>query len=410
MSDRLVVGGLPEDEFRREIEDLLRRDEADAAADRLRSLLSAVCGPGRPLPARFLTASPKSIEFPGWFKLPARIAEYDNKVSKISAIGIDLSSPGHIGQKPSDGGFLDPVIETNFYSDDIWPFSTSDRVGLLAGYSQYSCAWQGGFKEIDDTVQINGIADLYGAVYLLKEAAETESQTARVLGACFIVVLIYLALRDFAPRDVLPHPLAVILGSNEDYPYFSAPVFAARPDIGPQAQPHIGKTEHKSKSLNATDEILAERAAERRSDLQRTFEVDFAKYREIHRMLYYFPFYRFRGRSKLAQLWESHLAMTCNIHGINPGQKISWRMSAGKLTELLRRIAEAKNVPDVEQALNPVHTDRLHTKWLTLEKAANFKLPAGTSLFQLQLAAALQSGGPWVIDRWERAKPYCVVQ
>ena len=228
MLNELVVDGLPEREFCKEIEDLLRGDEADVAADRLKLLLSAVCGPGRPLPSRFLSVSPKSIELIGWSNLPARITDYDRGDNEISAIGIDLSWPGHIGLEPNDDGLLDPVIETNFYSDDAWPFSTSDRAGLLSGFDQYSCAWQGGFEEIDDTVQINGISDLYGAVYLLKGITEPESQTARVLGACYIVVLIYLALRDCAPRDVLPRPVAVILGSNEDYPYFNAPVFAAR--------------------------------------------------------------------------------------------------------------------------------------------------------------------------------------
>ena len=228
MVDELIIDGLSDRDFCKEIEDLLRRDEADAAADRLKSLLGAVCGPDRPLPSRFLTVDPKSIELIGWLNLPASITNYDRGDSKISAIGIDLSWLGHIGREPNDDGLLDPVVETNFYTDDMWPFSTSDRAGLLSGYDQYSCAWQGGFEEIDGTVQINGISDLYGAVYLLKGITEPGSQTARVLGACYIVVLIYLALRDSAPRDVLPRPMAVILGSNEDYPYFNAPVFAAR--------------------------------------------------------------------------------------------------------------------------------------------------------------------------------------
>jgi hypothetical protein len=228
MPVELVVNGLPEREFLKEIEGLLRKDQADAAVNRLKPLLGHVCGSGRPLPSRFLTVSPKNIELLGWSDLPTSIADYDRRGNKISAIGIDLSWPGHIGREPNDDGLLDPVIETNFYTDDMWPFSTSDRDGLLAGYDQYSCAWQGGFEEIDDTVQIGGISDLYGAVYLLKGTSDTESQTARVLGACCIVVLIYLALRDFAPRDVLPRPMAVILGSNEEYPFFKAPVFSAR--------------------------------------------------------------------------------------------------------------------------------------------------------------------------------------
>jgi hypothetical protein len=86
-----------------------------------------------------------------------------------------------------------------------------------------------GFEEIDDTISVKGVDDLYGALYKMdRKQATTDEQQAAVLGACYVAVLLHLNVRDFAPRNILPRPMAVIVGSNEDYPFFQAPVFTAR--------------------------------------------------------------------------------------------------------------------------------------------------------------------------------------
>lgn len=157
---------------------------------------------------------------------------------------------------------------------------------------------------------------------------------------------------------------------------------------------------------DAAAQLRAERAEKNRANFQQTWVEFVAETREIHRMLRYFPFYRFRGRNELAKLWESQLAMACRATGIEPMPRISWRMNGRRLQSLLRRIVEVKSVPDADDALDPRHTDRLHESWLATARAAGFRLGAGFSMFELQLASALHKGGPWVADRWERAKPY----
>jgi hypothetical protein len=233
----ILVGGVPEGDFRIEIETLLRVGRADDAADRLRALLEGLCGSGRPLPGRFLTVEPKHVRLAGWDELPKRIAEYDRRGKSITAIEIAFSSPRHHALTPDATGSLDPHIETSFYCDGgAWPFSTCDRDGLLACYAANRGKWlghpkwRGQFEEIDDTVSVKGIADLYGAVFRLTADGTTlDDQQARVVGACYVAVLVYLAVRDIAPRSVLPRPMAMFVGSNQDYPFFNAPAFAAQP-------------------------------------------------------------------------------------------------------------------------------------------------------------------------------------
>lgn len=70
---------------------------------------------------------------------------------------------------------------------------------------------------------------------------------------------------------------------------------------------------------------------------------------------------------------------------------------------------KSKIVPDIDDALDPAHTDALHERWLKTAKAKDFKLNAGLSMFQLELAYAPKKGGPLVQDRWQHAKILCAV-
>lgn len=232
---RVSIDGLEEPEFRWQVETLLRVGKADEAFARLKTLLPELCGDKHPLPDHFLTANPAQITLEGWNDLSLRIKEYDQPGKDITAIGIDFSSPSHFGEKASDGGFLDPHLETNFYSDQCCPFSTADRTRLLEYYNPNKSRWLGGpkwggcFEEIDDTLSVKGLGELYGAVSLcskLPNPTDADKQ-AKVVGACFVAVLLHLAVRNSIAEKRLPRPMAVIVGSNDDYPFFNAVVSTA---------------------------------------------------------------------------------------------------------------------------------------------------------------------------------------
>jgi len=221
----VTIDGMVEGEFRRAIETLLREGNAAHAAKWLKSRLESVCGDGLPLPARFLTTTPADLTIIGWSELADRIERLDALGSPVTAISIDLA--------PDPSGRTMPHIETRFYTDDSWAFSHCDRAGLLMGYEGWASRWTGRFAHVDNTIGIEGIDDLYGAVVLLDQicrpagTASDLQHRAYMLGASYIAVLVHLAVRDTALERGLPRRLAVLVGSNESYPFFDAPVIPA---------------------------------------------------------------------------------------------------------------------------------------------------------------------------------------
>jgi hypothetical protein len=127
-------------------------------------------------------------------------------------------------------------METTFHYDgEAWPFSTCSLHGLRACYAPdhgkwlAHPKWRGDFEAINDTISVNGIGDLYGAVSRLSSSDPVvEIVQSKVVGASYLAMLVHLAGRDFAPRDILLRPTAVLDYSNQDYPFYNAPVFAAR--------------------------------------------------------------------------------------------------------------------------------------------------------------------------------------
>ncbi|MDG2005266.1 MAG: hypothetical protein P8J20_18235 [Novosphingobium sp.] len=224
----ITIDGMEEMEFRRSIEGLLRQGQADDAADRLKTLLKGYAGEGRLLPERFLTVSANDISLEGWDQLGEKLGEYDRAEMAMSAISVDILDPQGVGARPDESGRLRPVIETSYFSDSAYPFSEADRDDLLDGYSSFGCEWQGNFENIDTTIAVEGIDDLYGVTVGLENKVassakfDSEDVEAGALGSCYLAVLIHQAIRDAAAEKGLPRPLCVLAGSNDAYPFFDA--------------------------------------------------------------------------------------------------------------------------------------------------------------------------------------------
>ena len=227
--DSITIDGMEEMEFRRSIESMLRHGQADDAAQKLRTLLEGYAGEGRILPERFLTVSSDDLCLEGWEKLGDKLGEYDRPEAAMSAISIDILDPQGVGARPDPQGFLKPVIETSYFSDSAWPFSEAGREDLLDGYSSFGCEWQGNFENVDTTVSVEGIDDLYGAAVGLENKVASGGDTgiedicAGSVGSCFLAVLIHQAVRDAVREKGLPRPICVLAGSNDAYPFFDAP-------------------------------------------------------------------------------------------------------------------------------------------------------------------------------------------
>lgn len=227
--DSITIDGMEEMEFRRSIETMLRRGQADDAAKRLRELLEGYAGEGRQLPARFLSVTSDDVHLEGWDALGSKLGEYDRAEAAMSAISIDILDPQGVGARPDEQGRLKPVIETSYFSDSAYPFSEAGREDLLDGYSSFGCEWQGNYENVDTTISVDGIDDLYGATVALEnrvasgKSTEPEDIEAGSVGSCYIAVLIHQAIRNAALDKGLPRPICVIAGSNDAYPFFDAP-------------------------------------------------------------------------------------------------------------------------------------------------------------------------------------------
>jgi hypothetical protein len=228
----ITIDGLGEEDFRRSIESMLRHGQADAAAKRLRVLLTPYVGEGDDLilPDRFLAVSSADVTLAGWDALAASIARHDRPGQRISALSITIAEGDGTG--PNKSGMLRPAIQTSYFTDEAYPFSDSARDDLLDGYSQYQSEWQGNSEGTDRILSVEGIDDLYGALARLEarllQSPEPSMQEicAGTLGACYLAVLLHQAVHDAVRRGGLPRPLCIMAGNAGVYPYFDAPVMS----------------------------------------------------------------------------------------------------------------------------------------------------------------------------------------
>ena len=220
-------------DFERQIEALMRAGQGDDAAVIVAAALGELGREGQPLAALCLALQLEDITLAGWDRLAERFAELDEAGPAISAIGIDLSWPGHVGLEPDTTGQLEPYLETSYYSDAAYAFSTSTRHALLEGYGEGSGKWTGAFEDIDNLIESRGFGQVYGAVAPLVERLRAapgddplEADAMRI-GAVFVAVRVHQAVRRAIATQGLPRALAVIVGSNESYPFLNAPVVSS---------------------------------------------------------------------------------------------------------------------------------------------------------------------------------------
>lgn len=213
--------------FRRELEDMLRRGEPDAALERVRLALAPLAASGDRLAGLAIALDPETIEMRDWDDLGRQIDMHTPEGRPITAISIDLEWPGHYDGKPDADGKLEPALLTNYYSDlDEVCFSRATRADFQAGYKDWRPAWYGEFEEVEIWVAVRGLAALYGAIQSAARQGDSDDAAGDVfvLASCATAIILHLAVRRAIIMRGLPKPIAVLVGSNEDFPFFDAPV------------------------------------------------------------------------------------------------------------------------------------------------------------------------------------------
>lgn len=217
-----------QDGFRWRLEAMLRRGEPEAALALVRQGLEAIADNGLPIVDIALAAQPEALVLTGWDAVAATIAREEKASGNpITALGIDFSAACHTGIEPDENGALTPHLETNYYDDlSNLVFSKASREDILLGYSDGGSEWAGCFAEIDNALHVEGLSALYGAVVTAAKDRSRDDLAgdAYVLAASASAILLHLAAKRHIAAHGLPKPMAVLVGSNEDYPFFDAPV------------------------------------------------------------------------------------------------------------------------------------------------------------------------------------------
>jgi hypothetical protein len=351
------------------------------------------------------TIPQEAVSILGWDELYAQIETLARDGRSCTAIGIDLS--GHADRQVQPDTTLEPGFECSYYDDSIFGFSTASREEILSQCESGTMAWTGSFLHIDHALTCDGLGKLYSSLagyqhrYWRPPVAAAYSTATDVpqdfvaftLGSWFLYLRVHKAICSDLQIRGLPHRMPVVVGQH---------------DFGPRLDSvYMPKTiADDGEASRRASRILAERQAERSGIMQSEISTAIAELREIYRVVRMFPFYRYKARNELGDQLTSLMKLSCRSRKL-PDAGVDWRMRKPAFERLLRQIAEARSVPSVDEALDAVHVDELHERWLRTAREKDFDL--GTrpmSLFELNLAWALKFGGPILRDRWERAKPY----
>lgn len=317
------------------------------------------------------TPTPGTLEVTGWDHVRRDAAAEACEVVLLRVIGRTPSSPDN------DQGVLERTLAD----------ADGRAVALVPARTQHSVRVEG----------VRMLLDLLREPYAGASAARARRD---VLGGWLVAALVVGAVGEACRRHPLPRPVVVEVGPHRT-PH---PREAGFDDLVPpftwRLRPPVDS------EPDAAEQLRRERSEQARADHQRTWSRDVAERREIHRLLQLFPRYRSGSRARIAEGWELRLRMTCDAVGLDPVPEIDWRMSPTSLAAVLHRVVAAKDVPDVEAALDPVQTDALHSRWVGLVRRGEARPQAPTSIFELELLSSLHHGGPVLRDRWERAGPY----
>ncbi|WP_066553167.1 hypothetical protein [Croceicoccus bisphenolivorans] len=234
--------------FRGRVEGMLRDGEPDLALAEIDARLNDISA--SPFARLAMTVDPDSVKVTGWGSIGRNIESLDLHGQPISAVSIDFADPAAAGRVSDSDMKMRPVLETSYYCDDVYAFSTSDRATINSGYGRAGSRWQGGYEHLDREVNVTGLDALYGAYHSVLphmergELTELADYDAPRLCAMRAAVLLHRAIARAIAEEGLIRPMAILCGSNDDYPYFDAPVTSrAEYDEATDAQAESGDTD-----------------------------------------------------------------------------------------------------------------------------------------------------------------------
>ncbi len=156
----------------------------------------------------------------GWDKLGVEVAKLSMK-KQITAVGLDLSS--HVENPEDSNGWVEPGVETSYYSDGAYPFSTSGIDKILSELGRSSTPWQGCFEDIGWAIEITGLARLHSKIRELQERGDSQHDYDVAIGMAYLILCFHRsAVRDVRAQG-LPQPMPLLMGEHDfGGPYIDA--------------------------------------------------------------------------------------------------------------------------------------------------------------------------------------------
>lgn len=217
--------------FLGDVEALLRRGQPDVAAGLLESQLGDLADEGSELARLCLKVPVSAIRLVGWEQLGERMAKLDRPGKPITAVSIDISAPFEMPVlSEKHGNFYEPDLDTVFYTDSLYKFTSSGRQTMMDAYTPKGPPWAGHFENVDNTISVRGLGGIYGEVLLGQKACRADDhndameQDVTALASAFIAVRLHQAIKSTAEGRGMPRPFTLIVGNNESFPYFDAAV------------------------------------------------------------------------------------------------------------------------------------------------------------------------------------------
>ena len=220
------------DQFLGNVESLMRRGQPDVAATLIEAQLMEL-NDGRHDIAKLAQATPVSaVRLIGWEVLDQTLRKIDRPDQPVTAMSIDISGPMSLpAPDPDKSSFREPDLETLYFTDTAFGFSRAGREEINHGYGRKAGVWRSAFEEAGAEVQVRGLGGIYGEVLAYERRHQGGLLTgpadcdALALGHAFVAVRLHQAIRAVIEGRGLPRAITVLVGSNESYPFFDAPVY-----------------------------------------------------------------------------------------------------------------------------------------------------------------------------------------
>lgn len=218
-------------QFLGNVQSLMRRGQPDVAAGLIEAQIMDLADGRHPI-AKLTAATPVSaVRLLGWEDLGPAFERHDQPGAPVTAISVDISAPVALPE-PDDknAAYREPDLETLFFTDESFAFSRASRDDIREAYGPSAGAWRGAFEDASGDLMVRGLGGLYGEVLTYErmkrdgEALTPADHDAWALGSAFVAVRLHQAIHAVIEGRGLPRPVTVLVGSNEAFPQFDAPV------------------------------------------------------------------------------------------------------------------------------------------------------------------------------------------